>query len=77
MKNEIGLDGSGKQICTKCSHKSLPGLSKGSGLCPYHWAEKNWGSEWAKKYHPDYYDPTEYPPDDDDDYSSYNDCPMS
>lgn len=28
------------------------------------------------KKEPDFFDEYEFPPDDDDDYSSYNDCPM-
>lgn len=40
-------DGNGKQQCQRCQRKSIAGLPKGKGLCPYHYAEAQWGSSWA------------------------------
>jgi hypothetical protein len=33
--------------CSKCEEESLPGLTKGKGLCDHHWAEAIWGKAWA------------------------------
>lgn len=42
-------NGTGKQGCSQrpCRYRSLPGLTRGQGLCPYHWAVKVWGQKWA------------------------------
>jgi hypothetical protein len=40
-------DGSGRQSCVHCWRRSLPGMTKGRGLCPYHWAVWVWGRAWA------------------------------
>jgi hypothetical protein len=41
--------GTGRQKCRRCSLRSIPGLVRGQGLCPYHWAEANWGKAWAER----------------------------
>ena len=50
------LDGAGRQKCAagKCKHKSLPGLIKGKGLCPYHWCYGLWGKDWADQQYPEF-----------------------
>ena len=45
-------DGKGKQKCQHCQHKSVKGLIRGEGLCPYHWAVYQWGQEWADRCYP-------------------------
>lgn len=52
--NQNNANGSGRQRCRHCSSQSVAGLIKGEGLCPYHWAEKMWGTDWAKRCHPNY-----------------------
>jgi len=37
-----------------CTGDSVRGLSESNAMCPYHWAEYNWGKEWAAKCHPDH-----------------------
>ena len=55
MKNIVkNLDGNGRQKCTKCNHKSIAGIVKGKGLCPYHWAHFQWGKKWADSCYPNY-----------------------
>jgi hypothetical protein len=44
------LDGSSKEKCSRCSYKSVPGLS--NPLCPYHFAVVFWGRVWANQCHP-------------------------
>ena len=48
------LNGKGKQQCTLCGYRSIAGLMKGNGKCPFHWAKGNWGLNWASKCHPDH-----------------------
>lgn len=54
--DEPVLDGKGKQICSVpgCGRRSLTGLVRGEGVCPYHWAAGNWGTDWAKRCFPNY-----------------------
>lgn len=42
-------DGAGRQPCRHCRWRSVPGLRKGQGLCPYHWAVSAYGQAWADK----------------------------
>lgn len=48
------LDGKGRQQCCKrpCPYQSVRGLRRGQGLCPFHWAERTWGKDWARKCYP-------------------------
>lgn len=41
--------GTGRQPCNhrKCPWRSVPGLHKGEGKCPYHWAVGCWGRAYA------------------------------
>lgn len=48
------LDGTGRQKCRHCDHKSLAGMGPGGGLCPFHWAKFNWGVKWASKCYPNH-----------------------
>jgi prepilin-type N-terminal cleavage/methylation domain-containing protein len=43
------MNGKGRQMCKKkgCQFRSIAGMPKGSGMCPYHWAEDRWGKQWA------------------------------
>ena len=52
MKNE--LDGNGRQWCCKCAYRSLIGMVRGQGLCPYHWAARTWGKPWADRCYPNH-----------------------
>lgn len=40
-------DGKGKQKCIRCHRRSIGGMVKGHGLCPYHYAAEQWGQAWA------------------------------
>lgn len=48
------LDGTGRQKCTRCDHRSIAGLFKGRGLCPYHYASAIWGKKWAAECFPNH-----------------------
>lgn len=41
------MDGKGKQSCTRCGYRSIRGMARGHGLCPYHWNFFMWGQPWA------------------------------
>lgn len=45
----VKSDGKGRQQCRKCERKSVAGLVKGMGLCPYHFDVAMFGQEWADK----------------------------
>lgn len=45
--------GRGLQSCCRCSRRSISGLVRGQGLCPFHFAEASWGEEWARKCYPE------------------------
>ena len=45
------MDGTGRQRCTRCPRRSVPGIAKGHGKCPYHWAVGVWGQRWADTYY--------------------------
>lgn len=51
-----------RQLCTKahCGLPSLPGLIKGCGKCPYHWAEGVWGTAHAARVHPEHPEAKKY-----------------
>lgn len=48
------LNGSGRQPCSQggCEFRSLAGLVRGAGECPFHWAQRQWGTAWAAQCHP-------------------------
>lgn len=49
------FNGKGKQLCKMgCGWRSVSGLAKGQGMCPYHWAESQWGRDWAQQCYPQY-----------------------
>lgn len=50
------LDGRGRQLCKKCHHRSIAGMVKGEGRCPFHWAAHVWGLEWASKSYPTHHE---------------------
>lgn len=39
--------GNGRQPCVHCTLRSIAGMKKGQGLCPYHWAVQAWRKTWA------------------------------
>lgn len=43
----VRSDGRGRQKCQKCELKSVAGLAKGNGLCPYHFTVVVHGQKWA------------------------------
>jgi len=55
------LDGRGRQPCCKvpCGYRSLRGIRKGEGLCPYHWAVVVWGQAWGDSCFPGWKPKTE------------------
>lgn len=52
------LDGKGRQPCSSpgCPFRSLRGMKRGRGLCPFHWHAWVWGHASAKQVHPTYHD---------------------
>ena len=48
------LNGRGRQKCKHCAHRSIAGMVKGEGRCPYHWAVTAVGKDWANKCYPNY-----------------------
>ena len=38
-----------KNPCTICGEPGIPGLIRGAGKCPYHWAAGVWGKEYADR----------------------------
>lgn len=51
------LNGTGKQKCSHgviCPYTSIPGLRRGQGKCPYHWALLVWGPAWADACYPNH-----------------------
>jgi len=43
-------DGTGKQPCTQgCGFRSVSGMHRGQGLCPYHFAVVFHGQAWADR----------------------------
>lgn len=52
----IQLDGTSRQNCVQrpCPFRSISGLRRGQGLCPYHWAVGVWGKAWADQCFPNY-----------------------
>lgn len=43
--------GRGRQRCTHCELRSVAGLRRGQGLCPYHFTEATLGRELASELH--------------------------
>jgi hypothetical protein len=53
MARDLRLDGRGHCKCSRgCGYWSLAGLAQGWRLCPFHWAEHQWGSDWARRCFP-------------------------
>ncbi len=48
------LNGNGRQSCSKCAHRSVAGLSRGDGKCPFHWEEGVWGLAKASRDFPNH-----------------------
>lgn len=46
------LDGRGRQKCIHCPHRSIAGLPRTQGLCPYHWNVWVYGRSWANHVRP-------------------------
>lgn len=54
MTKRESYDGRGKRLCSKCGWHSLKGMRPGGELCPFHWCEELYGTDWAKRCHPTY-----------------------
>lgn len=52
--SDKNLDGTGRQTCTLCNHKSIAGIKAGSGKCPFHWAAGVWGLNHASTSYPNH-----------------------
>lgn len=48
------LNGNGRQACTHCSYRSVSGMLKGHGKCPFHFTSSTWGLDWASKLYPNH-----------------------